>query len=209
MSDEVAARKRRLRAEARRLRAEALRQPAETGEAAARQALANLMALEELASARTISLYAATEGEVPVAGALSRFAGGSRRAAFPRVEGDELVLHEVSDASALRPGYRGIPEPPESAPRVAPGEVDAFVVPGLRFDRRGRRLGRGGGHYDRLLARARADAIRIGICYADAVTDELPADAWDEPMDVVVSDREVIRPPPRARPPARPRPGAR
>ena len=195
MTDELAARKRALRAEARR-------RPVPTSEAAARRALANLLALDELASARTVSLYAATAREVPVTGALPSFAAARRRAAFPRVEGDELVLHEVADASALQPGYRGIAEPPASAPRVEPGEVDAFVVPGLRFDRRGRRLGRGGGHYDRLLANARADAIRIGICYADAVTDELPSESWDEPMDVVVSDREVIH----TR--ARPRPGA-
>ena len=75
-----------------------------------------------------------------------------------------------------------------------PEEVDLFVVPGLLFDRAGRRLGRGGGHLDRLLGRARKDAARVGLCYAQRVVQELPAAPWDVAMHVVVTDREVIRP---------------
>jgi 5-formyltetrahydrofolate cyclo-ligase len=73
------------------------------------------------------------------------------------------------------------------------GEVDLFVVPALRFDRAGRRLGRGGGHYDRLLARRRTDAWLVGICYEDRVVDELPEDPWDVRMHVVVADRFLLR----------------
>ena len=130
---------------------------------------------------------------MPVSGALGRFARSGRRAAFPRVVGAEILLFEVADLADLEPGYRGILEPPTTAPRIEPADVDVFVVPGLRFDRSGRRLGRGGGHYDRLLARAREGALCIGMCYADQILDRLPAEAWDVPMSLVVSDRGVIR----------------
>ena len=96
---------------------------------------------------------------------------------YPVVVGPELEL---------------APEPAR-AERVPVGEVDVFVVPALRFDRAGRRLGRGGGHYDRLLARRRADAWLVGICYDDRVIDELPEEPWDVRMHVVVTDRVLLR----------------
>ena len=66
-------------------------------------------------------------------------------------------------------------------------------MPGILFDRRGRRLGRGLGHFDRLLANARTDAVRVGCSYADRVVEELPEESWDILMHVVVTEREVIR----------------
>ena len=99
------------------------------------------------------------------------------RALYPVVVGPELEL---------------APDP-SRAERVSVGEVELFVAPGLLFDRAGRRLGRGGGHYDRLLARRRADAWLVGICYEDRVIDELPEDPWDVRMHVVVTDRAVLR----------------
>lgn len=124
-----------------------------------------------------MALYAAIADEVPVeeiADAIRRRGG---RALYPVVAGAELEL---------------APDPAR-AERVAVGEVDLFVVPALRFDRSGRRLGRGGGHYDRLLARRRADAWLVGICYEDRVIDELPEDPWDVRMHVVVTDRAIAR----------------
>ena len=130
---------------------------------------------------------------MPVSGALGPLARSGKRAAFPRVVGVEILLFEVADFAELERGYRGILEPPMTAPRIEPFDVDVFVVPGLRFDPSGRRLGRGGGHYDRLLARARAGALCIGMCYADQIQDRLPAEDRDVPMSLVVSGRGVIR----------------
>ena len=110
---------------------------------------------------------------------------------FPRVEGDRLVFHRAVPAE-LAPGYRGILEPSGSAPRVAVEAIDVFVVPGLLFDRSGRRLGRGSGFYDRTLARARADALRIGLCYAESVVDELPREEQDVDMHLIATDAGVL-----------------
>lgn len=153
-----------------------------------------------MAAARTVALYAAIADEVP----LDAIAAGCRergaRTVYPRrgAAGLELRLVTREQDLAREPGPFAQPGP--EAPLVAVEAVDAFVVPGLLFDRACRRLGRGGGDYDRLLARARADAARVGICYADRVVDELPEDPWDVAMDVVVTDRFVLR---RARPGAR------
>ena len=110
---------------------------------------------------------------------------------FPRVDGERLVFQQAGPAE-LAPGYRGLLEPPASAPSVAIEAIDVFVVPGLLFDRAGRRLGRGSGFYDRALAHARADALRIGLCYAECVVDELPRENQDVDMHLIVSDGGVL-----------------
>ncbi len=115
------------------------------------------------------------------------------RTVFPRVSKAELRLFEVEDVDALEPGYGGIREPVAGVREVGPGYVDVFFVPGVLFDRGGRRLGRGRGYFDRLLANARRDALRVGCSYADRVVEDLPTESWDVLMHLVVTEREVIR----------------
>jgi 5-formyltetrahydrofolate cyclo-ligase len=114
------------------------------------------------------------------------------RVAIPALVGDVPELREGVPGPGLGPGPLGALQPPPEAPAIAPDAVDLFVVPGLLFDRSGRRLGRGGGHFDRLLARARTDALRVGVCPSEALVDELPEDPWDVRMHRVVTEREVL-----------------
>lgn len=77
--------------------------------------------------------------------------------------------------------------------RVQPGDIDpvtldVVVVPGLAFTPDGHRLGQGGGHYDRFLARLRPECVTIGVCFAEQVCERLPAEAHDVRVDVVVTD---------------------
>ncbi|MGH7292062.1 MAG: 5-formyltetrahydrofolate cyclo-ligase, partial [Myxococcota bacterium] len=148
------------------MREQARRLPTESRSAAAHAALQRLCEIPEFRRARTVACYSAIGDEVPVEPAVAEILERGGRAAYPVRTSGDLVLAEVDGHHPLRPGRGGIREPRADAPRVSVHEVDAFVIPGLLFDRAGRRLGRGGGHYDRLLARARADAALIGICYA-------------------------------------------
>lgn len=166
------------------------RERATAGDATA--ARRRLLGLPELRDARTVALYAALPGEVGLAGLASELAGGGATVLFPRVLGETLVFHAVAE-DALVPGFRGVLEPPATTPRTPLAAIDLFVVPGLLFDRAGRRLGRGLGLYDRALAQARDAARRVGLCYADRVVEELPEARWDVRMHVVVSDRDVLR----------------
>ncbi len=154
-----------------------------------------LLSLPELRSAGTVALYAPLAGEVPLDEAESVLARRGSRLVFPRVEGEALVFHSARRAE-LRPGFRGVHEPAASSARSPIPAVDLFVVPGLLFDRQGRRLGRGLGLYDRALGQARAAARRVGLCYAGRLVAELPESEWDVPMHVVVTDEAVIRPGP-------------
>lgn len=74
---------------------------------------------------------------------------------------------------------------------VDPASIDVILVPGLGFDRNGRRLGRGGGHYDRFLGELPPTTPRLGICFARQVLDSIPEEPHDARVDVVVSDASV------------------
>jgi 5-formyltetrahydrofolate cyclo-ligase len=77
--------------------------------------------------------------------------------------------------------------------RVEPGDLDpalldVVVVPGLAFTADGRRLGQGGGHYDRFLPRLRPGCLTIGAAFAEQLVDELPMEDHDAHVSVVVTD---------------------
>ena len=84
--------------------------------------------------------------------------------------------------------------PPAEAPLQPLRPGDLVLVPGLAFDRAGRRLGRGGGHYDRALAEAGSEVVAIGVGYAFQLLDEdLPEEAHDRRMAGVLTERGLWR----------------
>ena len=121
--------------------------------------------------------------------------GGGKASADPRTM-VPVVLEPADAASpadhpALRPGRFGILTAPE-APAVAPEEIDVVLVPCRAVDRRGYRLGKGGGYYDRLLARPEVRAVRVALALDEQVLDAVPAGPHDRPMDMIVTESEVL-----------------
>lgn len=134
---------------------------------------------------RTIAVFSAMPGEVDLLEIMARHP--DRRWVFPRVVGDDLIFHVVIDATEdLSPGAMGIREPLADLPRVEVGEIDAFLCPGLAFDLRGGRLGRGRGFYDRMLAGARSNALKMGVCFPQQIVPDTFAQAHDIAMDGIL-----------------------
>lgn len=107
---------------------------------------------------------------------------------LPRVNGVNLEILPY-DESRLELGAFHIEEP--IGDNVAdPNEIELIVVPAVAYDRRGNRLGRGKGFYDRLLAETKA--TRIGVGYEFQILDELPVEEHDVPMDMVISQTTTI-----------------
>lgn len=107
---------------------------------------------------------------------------------LPRVNGVNLEILPY-DESRLEIGSFHIEEP--SGTDVHPvEEIEVIVVPGVAFDRRGRRLGRGKGFYDRLLATSKA--TKIGVGYDFQLVDEIPAEEHDIPMNMVITETTTI-----------------
>ncbi len=97
------------------------------------------------------------------------------------------LYHVIDTAKDLRSGTLGIPEPRRDCPTIEPGAIDWVLVPGLAFDGRCQRLGRGAGHYDRLLPTLRPDVLRWALIFDEQWCDDLPIEPHDIPLDGVVS----------------------
>jgi 5-formyltetrahydrofolate cyclo-ligase len=125
---------------------------------------------------------------------LRRLGEAGHEIALPVVgaHGRPLVFRRWREGDAMDEGPFGIREPRADKPEIVPS---VLLVPLLAFDRRGYRLGYGGGFYDRTLAALRAggEAVAVGVAYAAQEVDEVPRDESDEPLDWVVTDKAAIR----------------
>jgi 5-formyltetrahydrofolate cyclo-ligase len=114
--------------------------------------------------------------------------------ALPRVDpaARMLELREVQGLDAMAPGYLGIPEPQEGCAPVAPHMIDWVLVPGVAFDARGRRLGYGGGFYDRLQPLLTRAPLRVAGAYELQIVDVVPAAPHDRGVDLIVTDTRML-----------------
>ena len=161
-----------------------------------------LLELPEVVRADCVFTYLSFGSEVDTRFVITRCWEMGKRVCLPRcAAGYTLTWHAVEDLDHLVRSRFGMEEPAAGAPQAQPaGSVySVALVPGLAFDRRGFRLGYGGGYYDRFLPAF--SGVSIGLCRSDLLSDELPSlSEYDYPVDLVVTDNEAIRP---AAPPVR------
>lgn len=158
--------------------------PAER-QAASERIAAAVERLPAFGRARTVALFSSLDDEPDTGGMLRRWSA-SKRLAVPRVEGETMRLF-VYDPATMRPGAFGIWEPGPGAVPCDPAAIDLMLVPGVAFSLDGRRLGRGRGYYDRYLAQAGVRALKVGVCFAHQLTEEVPAEPHDVRMDGVIA----------------------
>jgi 5-formyltetrahydrofolate cyclo-ligase len=137
-------------------------------------------------SAETILVYFSFRQEPDLS---LLFTDSSRRWGFSRCVGDTLTWHLWTKGDCLETGNYGILEPSSTAPRLEPAEVDLILIPAVACDRRGYRLGYGGGFYDRMLSSAEwASKPTIGIVFEFAYLSKLPSDGWDKPLQAICTE---------------------
>lgn len=146
--------------------------------------------LPEFQSARCVCGYVSIGAEVETEGLLRRLLAEGRQVCLPAWRaGSGYVAVRVGDFDRdLVAGRFGIPEPRGDEVCRQP---EVWLVPGLAFDRAGRRLGRGGGHYDAMLREARG--VRIGVAHDFQVVEAVPVTGGDVGMEYVVTNSEVIQ----------------
>lgn len=138
-------------------------------------------------AAHTVLLYSALPDEVNTDYLLLSAREEGKTVLLPRVDGERLTLH-VYDPDVMAPGAFGVMEPqgPEF-PSSRYGEIELALVPGMAFDRRGHRLGRGKGYYDRLLPQLPAARV-VGLCFPFQVVASVPAEAHDAAVHPFMPD---------------------
>ena len=157
--------------------------------------------LPEARLARTVAGFVSTRSEIDTEPLLDLLRRRGIDVVLPRVSTGllppRLRFHRADKRSDLVFGIFGLLEPRQDAPEVAAHEIDLFMVPGLAFDRRGTRVGYGGGYYDELAAYVRAhpnatNARFVGFGFEFQLVDACPTGEWDVPLDTVVTDERIV-----------------
>lgn len=172
-----------LRAEMRAMR----RGLAQEAQWAASQAVfERIAAYEPYRQAQTVMAYAAVRGELSLETVIADVLAGGKALLLPRCEAPGIMTaRRIRSMDDLAAGTYGLMEPKESCEISDPKEIDLIFVPGVAFDRRGHRLGQGGGYYDRFLKES--GARRVGVCHDLALLESVPFDRHDIGMDDVIT----------------------
>lgn len=134
-----------------------------------------------------ILMYHSLPDELSTHAFLSKWSG-KKHFYLPRVNGVNLEILPY-DESRLELGSFHIEEPTGNE-IVDPSEIELIVVPAVAYDRKGNRLGRGKGFYDRLLKTTRA--TKIGVGYTFQLVDEVPVEPHDQGVDIVITQSSTI-----------------
>lgn len=137
-----------------------------------------------------IASYVPICGEADPAQAVALARALGKAIALPRTDPATKTIHfhHHAVAGALESGAYGISQPLPSAQRTTP---DLLLVPLLAFDRRGNRLGQGGGYYDRALA-ALPDAVSVGIGWDWQEITDVPVEPWDRRLDFIATPTQWL-----------------
>lgn len=156
------------------------------------------VALPEYAAAATVMFYVDVRAEVRTRHFLPAALGRGKRIVVPYCVDGELELFHLENMDELSIGMYKILEPKDELraradKRVAVEELDLVMVPGVAFDARGARMGHGKGYYDKLLEHARADTPLVALAFECQMFPEIPTQAHDVFMDLILTERAVYR----------------
>jgi 5-formyltetrahydrofolate cyclo-ligase len=162
-------------------------------ETAPLQLAAHRFPVEIRVGQQIISAFYPYQSEIDTLPLLGKLAGEGWSTCLPIVLGEGLPLEfrRWAPGAPTCKGVWGIPRPPDEATLVEP---DVLIIPLLSFDRKGYRLGYGGGFYDRTLQllRTRKDIIAIGVGYAAQEVGHVPVGVHDEALNFIMTEREII-----------------
>lgn len=133
----------------------------------------------------TFFIYLSHFREAPTDQLIERLCADGHRVCCPRLENGEMYAVEYGEEFTL--SDFGIREP---IGKRFTEKIDVAVIPFLAVDKQGNRLGYGGGYYDRYLHHSKAKRVAFG--YHFQIANDVPCEVWDEKMDVIVTDEEIV-----------------
>ena len=142
------------------------------------------LACEQYKAAKTIYGYLPYNQEVRTVPMLEQAMRDGKRVAVPKCYGDEMRFIYMDDLSKVEKGYANIPEPIADEP-VADDKTALVLMPGMAFTKDGKRMGYGGGFYDKFLA-AEPNHPTVALCYDFQMVEDLPTEDYNIPVDCVL-----------------------
>jgi len=159
-----------------------------------------LSQLKQFQHAQRIAYYLANDGEISPQPAITKAEKRGQQTYLPvlhPLKYNRLYFISHRNQPTLRPNRFGIAEPQLGKNPMAPvWTLDIILLPLVAFDRHGNRMGMGGGFYDRTLARLDNSAMKrpllIGLAHHCQEVEQLQAQSWDIPLDIIATDKELI-----------------
>lgn len=150
--------------------------------------LRRVTASEVYRAAGTVFCFVGRGEEIDTRPLLERILTDGKGLCVPLCVGaGEMEAREIESLDSLRPGRYGILEPPEDAKKIEPADIDLAVVPCVGAARDGRRLGRGGGYYDRFLAGYSGKAVLL--CREMLLREDIPREAHDVRIPHLITEK--------------------
>ena len=153
-----------------------------------------LIATPQFQDASVVMMYLSMPQEIDTAEAILHAWQHGKVVVVPKIfwkDGHMLPVQVHSMEADFSVGVSGLRNPVKGEPMPFE-EIDLVVAPGLGFDRKGNRLGRGGGYYDKFFAHHQLKAQKCGFAFAEQMVENVPVNEHDEPVDLLVTDAEVI-----------------
>ena len=160
-----------------------------------RKACQHLIDTDQFKRASVVMFYLSLPHEIDVKPAILHAWQQGKTVAVPKVSWQQrhMIPVEITsletgvaiEAAGLKNPITGVPVPPD--------DIDLVVTPGLAFDKKGNRLGRGGSYYDRFFDSNKLGAYKCGFAFSQQIVEDVPVDDHDEPMDLVVTEAGVIK----------------
>ena len=148
-----------------------------------------VLSVPEIADAKFVYGYRNLSWETGTEELLERLWSSGIQVALPKVLGDTMEFFHVRSTNDLSEGAFHILEPKDTCEQIRwPGAP--ILVPGLAFSRQGNRLGKGGGYYDKFLAKE-PDHPTIALAYEFQMTDEVPCEEHDRPVSMIVTESGI------------------
>jgi 5-formyltetrahydrofolate cyclo-ligase len=148
-------------------------------------------------AAAEVALYSSIENEVDTKEIVTDALARKKKVFYPKIGVDDSAwFFEIRAEGELGAGRFGISEPAAMRPLSLLGSENLksriVFAPAVAFDLNGRRLGRGGGWYDRLLASMQGHAVFVGLAFEFQIVEQLATDEWDQRVHYIITEKRVI-----------------
>lgn len=150
----------------------------------------NIIFSDAFKSAKNVMIYYPFGSEINI---LKLTEKADKNWLLPRVNGDEMDVYFFKKGDTLSYNQWQIPEPCIEEQKAEKKDIDLVIIPGLCADKKGFRLGYGLGFYDRFLRNIPQKCKKLIPVISELFLDEVPKDLWDEPIDIVVTEKEIYQ----------------
>lgn len=147
----------------------------------------NLFSLVQWKKAKNIFCYYSVKKEIITN---NLFSIKEKNWFLPRIEDKNLLACPIDEKELICNKY-GIPEP--NTHNIDTKELDLIIIPALAADKKGYRIGYGGGYYDRFISSLKHNPIKIVLAYSNLIFDTTYPDEFDQKCDIIVTDKEIYK----------------